>query len=74
MIFLLILNISSIQAVKGSKSEMAELRAAIVINTKKIIEKKAPIGKEQKATGKVSKINPGPAVTARDELLKTIGT
>ena len=46
MIFLLILNSSSIQAVNGSKSEMAELRAAIVINTKKIIEKKGPNGKE----------------------------
>ena len=41
MIFL-----SSIQAVKGSRSDIDELRAAIEIRIKKIIEKKAPRGRE----------------------------
>ena len=37
--------LSSIQAVKGSKSEIDELKAAIEIRMKNIIENKPPKGK-----------------------------
>ena len=46
IVLLRILNFSSIQAVKGSKSEIEELKAAIEIKVKKIMENKLPKGNE----------------------------
>ena len=46
IVLLCVLNFSSIQAVKGSKSEIEELKAAIEIRVKKIMENKLPKGKE----------------------------
>ena len=46
IIFLLMIFLSSIHAVKGSRSEIDELKAAIEIRMKNIIENNAPKGKE----------------------------